>query len=72
MHVATRDPYESDQPDVGSVRVRPAHARPDRQLAKRAIQHAAPPIPDTAHRGRHFAAVRRRNDTGLLDAEAEK
>ena len=72
MHVATRDQHESDQPAVGSVRVRPAPARPDGQLAKRAIQHAAPPIPDTAHRGRHFAAVRRRNDTGLFGAEAKK
>ena len=71
MHVATRDQYESDQPDVGSVRVRPAHARPDTQLAMRAMQRAAPPIPDTAHRGRHFAAIRRRNDTGLSHAEAE-
>ena len=76
MHVATRDQYESDQLDMGgvpgSVRVRPAHARPDGQRAKRAIQHAAPPIPDTAHRGRRFAAVRRRNDTGLSGAEAKK
>ena len=48
------------------------HAQqPDGIFAKRELHAAAPPIPDTAGRGRHSAAAKRGPGVGPPNSEAE-